>query len=178
RHLDGILENLLVKGRRESRAEPVPVDLNAVVDETLKFFEGDLFFKHEVELRVEKAGDLPPVWGLWSDFSQSLQNLVRNALDALRGAPARVLTVRTASDGGGLALEVEDTGAGIAPEHRPRLFEPFFTTKGARGTGLGLFSSRNLLAPYGASLEVEPRTPGTLVRIRIPRAAARERDGR
>ena len=178
RHLDGILENLLTKGRRENRAEPVPVDLNAVVDETLKFFEGDLFFKHEVEVRREKALGLPPVWGLWSDWSQGVQNLVRNALDALREAPRKVLTVRTRAAADHLAVEVEDTGCGIAPEHSGSLFEPFFTTKGARGTGLGLFSARNLLAPYGAGIEWEPRSPGTVFRIRIPRGAVGEGSGR
>jgi hypothetical protein len=87
RHLDGIIENLLLKGRRDAQTSPVPVDLDSLVDETLTFFQGDMFFKHEVTTLTEKEEALPPVWGLWSDFSQSLQNLIRNALKSrTRGA--------------------------------------------------------------------------------------------
>lgn len=174
RHLDGIIENLLLKGRHDAQTQPVPVDLDGVVEETLKFFEGDLFFKHEVTLRRDRAADLPPVWGVWSDFSQSLQNLIRNALDAMAASPRKILTVRTGANAGFLTIEVEDTGCGIAPADLPRLFDPFFSTKGEGGTGLGLFTVRNLLSPYGARIEARAVQDGTRFTIRIPRAIVKE----
>jgi two-component system sensor histidine kinase PilS (NtrC family) len=56
-------------------------------------------------------------------------------------------------------LEIADRGPGIAPQHRERIFEPFFTGS-ERGTGLGLFLSRELAQTNGATLLYEPRTSG------------------
>jgi two-component system sensor histidine kinase PilS (NtrC family) len=56
-------------------------------------------------------------------------------------------------------LEVADRGPGIPAQHRERIFEPFFTGN-ARGTGLGLFLSRELAQTNGATLLYEPRTSG------------------
>jgi two-component system sensor histidine kinase PilS (NtrC family) len=62
-------------------------------------------------------------------------------------------------------LEVADRGAGIPAQHRERIFEPFFTGN-SRGTGLGLFLSRELAQTNGATLLYEPRTSGgSLFRI-------------
>jgi two-component system, NtrC family, sensor histidine kinase PilS len=62
-------------------------------------------------------------------------------------------------------LEVADRGPGIAVQHRERIFEPFFTGS-ERGTGLGLFLSRELAQTNGATLLYEPRTSGgSLFRI-------------
>jgi len=62
-------------------------------------------------------------------------------------------------------LEVADRGPGIAAQHRERIFEPFFTGS-ERGTGLGLFLSRELAQTNGATLLYEPRTSGgSLFRI-------------
>jgi two-component system, NtrC family, sensor histidine kinase PilS len=62
-------------------------------------------------------------------------------------------------------LEVADRGPGIPVQHRERIFEPFFTGN-ERGTGLGLFLSRELAQTNGATLLYEPRTSGgSLFRI-------------
>jgi two-component system sensor histidine kinase PilS (NtrC family) len=62
-------------------------------------------------------------------------------------------------------LEVADRGPGIPAQHRERIFEPFFTGN-ERGTGLGLFLSRELAQTNGATLLYEPRTSGgSLFRI-------------
>jgi two-component system sensor histidine kinase PilS (NtrC family) len=59
------------------------------------------------------------------------------------------------------ALEVSDTGAGVAPESRAHLFEPFFTTQ-AKGTGLGLHLARELCSANGATIRYRPpgESPG------------------
>jgi signal transduction histidine kinase len=176
RHLDGIIGNLLAKGRHDAQTDPVLVDLNALVDETLTFFQGDMFFKHEVQLSLEKEDHLPPIWGIWSDFSQSLQNLIQNALDAMKASPRKVLRIRTFTDEAFLSIEVADTGCGIPPDHVNRIFDPFFSTKAGKGTGLGLFTTRNLLSPYGAEMLVERESEGTCFRVRIPRIIAKENE--
>ncbi|MDH5234907.1 MAG: ATP-binding protein [Gemmatimonadota bacterium] len=83
-----------------------------------------------------------------------LVNLLLNAADATPPGGRVSLAVRPEGPGA-IALEVEDTGTGIAPEHRARLFEPFFTTKGAnRGTGLGLAVCRSIVDRHGGTIHV------------------------
>jgi signal transduction histidine kinase len=67
-------------------------------------------------------------------------------------------------------VEVEDTGCGIPPEHRPRLFEPFFTTKPVgQGTGLGLSVSFGIVRDHGGAIDVESEVGrGSTFRVRLP----------
>ena len=55
-----------------------------------------------------------------------------------------------------MALEIEDNGSGISPDHLGRIFEPFFSTKGeGHGTGLGLSIVRNIVELHNGSIEVQ-----------------------
>ncbi|MCF7545768.1 ATP-binding protein, partial [Pseudomonas petrae] len=56
-------------------------------------------------------------------------------------------------------LEVLDDGPGVAEEHLAKIFEPFFTTE-SKGTGLGLYLSRELCESNQASLNYTPREGG------------------
>src|SRR5579872_3263403 len=106
---------------------------------------------------------------------QVFSNLVINALEAMpRGGQLKVRTrLTTAADGGtAISVIISDNGAGIIPEHRTGIFEPFFTTKGEKGTGLGLWVTRGIVADYGGSLRLrsgnrQPRR-GTTMRIVLP----------
>jgi signal transduction histidine kinase len=83
--------------------------------------------------------------------------------------------------GGGAAIELADTGAGMPDDVRRRVFEPFFTTRPVgQGTGLGLAVVADLVAGSGASIEVESEIGrGTAFHLRFPPADAAEpaRDG-
>ena len=68
-------------------------------------------------------------------------------------------------------LTVADTGAGIRPEIRPNLFTQFFTTKGSRGTGLGLWLTRDIVHRNGGRLLFRSRVGspgGTVFSIYLP----------
>lgn len=67
-------------------------------------------------------------------------------------------------------VEVADEGAGIAPEHLPRVFDPFFTTKEVgRGTGLGLSVSQRIVESFHGDIRIESTLgQGTVVRVRLP----------
>ncbi|MDP2307052.1 MAG: ATP-binding protein [Pseudomonadota bacterium] len=78
-------------------------------------------------------------------LEQVVYNLLRNAVHAAR----TTVWVRTGADG----LVIEDDGAGIAPEHLPRVFEPFFTTKArGEGTGLGLAVVHGIVGEHGGTI--------------------------
>jgi two-component system sensor histidine kinase PilS (NtrC family) len=97
-----------------------------------------------------------------SQLRQIVWNLCENAVKyGVKDAGSDTIELRV----GRLAstarpfLEVADRGPGIAVQHRERIFEPFFTGN-ERGTGLGLFLSRELAQTNGATLLYEPRTSG------------------
>jgi signal transduction histidine kinase len=71
-----------------------------------------------------------------------------------------------------VSIEVRDTGPGLSPELQARLFEPFFTTKGeGKGTGLGLWLSREIVTGFGGTIECASVTgKGTTFSVILPEA--------
>jgi signal transduction histidine kinase/ligand-binding sensor domain-containing protein len=129
----------------------------------------------DVDLRVEVPPDC--AWrGRQEHVYSIVKNLVLNALDALRDKPGggeRRLRVEVRQEADACVLWVEDTGVGIAPEHRAHLFQPFFSTKAHSGTGLGLAMVARLVALYGGRIEVESEPGrGTTFRVSMPHAPA------
>jgi signal transduction histidine kinase len=104
-----------------------------------------------VELVVELDDTCPPVLLDGAQLRQALLNLVRNATESLtllpEGAPRRIV-LRTASDGEGVRIEVEDCGPGIPEDLLPTVFKPFVSRK-TGGTGLGLAVVRQILIDHG-----------------------------
>jgi PAS domain S-box-containing protein len=98
--------------------------------------------------------------------------LFLNAAEATGPAPNRVrVTARATPAEGVVAIEVSDTGTGIAPDALPRIFEPFFSTKGISGRGLGLAVARGIVKSLGGDIEVESALgAGSTFRIVLPLA--------
>ncbi|MDE3167259.1 MAG: hypothetical protein KGN36_15765 [Acidobacteriota bacterium] len=103
---------------------------------------------------------------------QALLNLLRNAIEAIPAAADGEVRVDAAARANAIAIAVEDNGCGIPPDVRRRLFEPFHTTK-AFGTGLGLATTKKLIASLGGDLELNPRAGGGTVALVRLRGAAR-----
>lgn len=163
-----LIANLMHKSRNERETEPRELDVRDIIETELRFLEGNLFFKHNIETKLLIADELPTIFGVYIDLSQVIGNLLRNAIDAMHDTPKKVLTVKAYVRERQLVLEVADTGMGMTEEVKARIFEPFFTTKPKKqdapegtpvGTGLGLSSSRGILSRYGAALDVFS-TPG------------------
>jgi signal transduction histidine kinase len=90
----------------------------------------------------------------------------------------RVLLVRTALDGDGVKLSVQDAGVGFAAEDAQRLFEAFYTTK-IRGMGIGLSVSRSIIESHHGCLWGEPNAgPGATFSFHIPADAGRDVEGK
>jgi signal transduction histidine kinase len=119
-----------------------------------------------IELRTMLEPDLPAVFADAGQLEQVIMNLVVNARDAMPAGGTILLAtashrpVEPGEDKGLVTLSVTDTGMGMTPDVQARIFEPFFTTKEAgRGTGLGLATSRGIIARSKGNLRVES-TPG------------------
>ena len=155
---------------RKSDFELQSIDLNAAVEETLKFVGPDASDKG-VALRRELVAGLPPVRADRVQVEQVILNLALNAMDAMRDSPdaTRSVTIRTARASDAEAeVSVADSGTGIQPEALERLFEPFFTTK-REGMGLGLAISRTIVEAHGGHIRAD-NVPegGAVIRFTIP----------
>lgn len=184
--INGIIRNLMWKSRQEQELAKQDIDLNVLLQEELRFLEADMEFKHNVEKQFEFSPDLPPIYGRYSDFSQSLMNIIRNALDAMYETEEKRLKVSTSVANGDIAIHITDSGKGIEPGHISQIFEPFFTTKPAvgqtengepTGTGLGLSTVHKLLTPYGCKFDIQSEPgKGTTFVLFIPVEQNRECD--
>jgi two-component system, NtrC family, sensor histidine kinase HydH len=115
---------------------------------------------------------------LWAD-SDHLQQIVLNlALNAVQATPAggAVVLRASAANDGQVALEISDTGCGIAADLLQRVSDPFFTTK-TKGVGLGLSISRQLCELNGGRMTIDSAPgQGTVVRVLLPSARTHHAD--
>ena len=139
-----------------------PVDLNRLVAETLRLFEGQLEQAHIAAI-LDLARDLRAVPADAEQMARALRNLILNAIDAM--PKGGTLTIRTSALDGRTRLEVSDTGQGLTPEECERLFTPYYTTK-THGTGLGLAIVQSVVSDHGGHISVESE-PGKGARFRI-----------
>jgi len=137
---------------RKEEAQRHPLDINEVVEESLRLMRSDLL-NRQVVLSSELAHALPAVSGDRNQLQQVLLNLVINGCDAMNGHRADnrlvIRTQRTAN--GNVEVSVADRGAGIPSADLERIFEPFVTTK-SHGLGLGLAICRSIVEAHGGRL--------------------------
>ncbi len=118
--------------------------------------------------RVDRQYDpaTPRVRGDQHRLEQAVLNLLLNAMEAMESGG--VLTVVVRPEGGRAAIEVRDTGPGIAAEETEKVILPFYSTKPG-GTGLGLPLVARVVAAHEGTLEIESaQGKGTTVRITLP----------
>ena len=148
--VEDIINNLKDFSHTESDKR-VLLDVNEVLEETLKLIWNELKYRCEV---VKEFGELPKIYGSVGQFSQIFINLAINAAQAMKGKG--VLEIKTYYAGGLVVIEFTDTGPGISKENVGKLFDPFFTTKEiGSGTGLGLYVSHGIATKHHGEIRAE-----------------------
>jgi signal transduction histidine kinase len=109
-----------------------------------------------ISLRFRFAESTPKVWLDEALLRQVLDNLIRNAVEAITGNG--VVEIETDVVDHNLVIRVKDSGSGISSDSQAKLFEPFYTTK-PQGTGLGLATSQQIVFEHNGHLVVESQ-PG------------------
>jgi signal transduction histidine kinase len=166
-----IIQDLLIYARKP---DPVflPMDLNACLEECLALLRPEIDRRH-VALNLLLDPALPKAQADSQQIHEVFCNLIENAMDAMSEGGA--LTVQSHAlevppmeiPNGWLAIDIADTGSGIAPEHREQIFQPFFTTKKVgRGTGLGLAIAFDTVRSHGGQVLVDSE-PGKGTRFRV-----------
>ena len=156
-------------------------DVNQAIEATLEM----LGASHARNIRIEKELDaVAPVQGDPYTLQEVLFNLCTNALHAMPSGG--LLTLRSYALGskdedqmGSVAIDVSDTGVGIARVNLERIFEPFFTTRAdSGGTGLGLGLCRMLISEMGGRIEVRSALgQGATFTVVLNRADAKRTGG-
>jgi two-component system, NtrC family, sensor kinase len=182
---DAIVKNML-QHSREGSGEHRPVDVNALVEESLNLaWHGARAEKQGFEIALKQSFD--PSAGeidvFPQDIRRALLNVISNGFHAATKRRAETdggnyeptLTASTKNLGDHVEIRIRDNGTGITPDVKDKMFNPFFTTKPTgEGTGLGLSISHDIIVKqHAGSIEVDTQ-PGefTEIRVILPRAAA------
>jgi len=184
----GIIQDLL-SSTRQRKPDPTWLPVDHVVGPVAALME-PAFQAKGVALRVELGDALPLVWADAEKLHQVLVNLFANAIAATSeggtvtiSAGSRAATpeeievgfrVGNATFTTMVTIVVSDTGSGMPEEDLQKAFTPFFTTKAiGKGTGLGLFISRETVQAHGGTLTLESEVgKGTTVVISLPGQSA------
>ena len=127
-----------------SLPEPVPTNLKDVLEHVIEYMD------RRTSHGVVFVRDFPDK-DVWLKMNASLfewviENLCKNAVDAMSGGPGTI-TVRIVEEDNKICVEVSDTGKGIKKKNLSHVFRPGFTTK-QRGWGLGLSLAKRIIEDY------------------------------
>jgi len=160
---------------------PTSADVGDLVESVFRLLKGRLAQTQVEVVREFRAGT--PIVCFEGELRQVLTNLIGNALDAMGNTKGRLL-VRTseqrnyATGEPGVRVTIADRGSGISQEILKRIFEPFYSTKGNRGTGLGLWVSKEIIAKHRGTIRVKSKVGvGTTFSVFLPMSCLKQDHG-
>jgi signal transduction histidine kinase len=173
--LDLIRDLLFLNQREAGKIEKSVerLELKEVLAAQLDFFKVQAE-RSRVRLELQAEGDSFPVLADRKDLDRIFMNLISNGIKYNREDGA--LTVRLASQNGGVRVEVSDTGIGMQPDEMKDLFQDFYRVKnpqtaGIPGTGLGLATVKRVTAECRGEINVSSVPDrGTTFTVTLPRA--------
>jgi len=162
-----IVKGLRSYSRAAKKEELCLVDLNEVLEETLKMVRL-VAQKTPVEV-IKRFQPIEKIEANTGEIQQVFTNLITNAFQAMDGKGGElVLSTRPLEDS--IEVQVSDHGMGIPQKFLNRIFDPFFTTKkSGEGTGLGLNIVYRIVTKHEGTIDVESREQiGTTFTIKFP----------
>lgn len=156
--------------------EKTAIDVNRPIRGTLSIVANQLRLEN-IELDLDLAEGLPPVWARHNRLVQVMFNLIANGREAIlekkqstKNEAAAAITIRTYAEDARVVIEVVDSGIGMPHTVLERVFEPFYTTKKiGKGKGLGLSICRQIVKDCGGWMELQSQPgEGTSARLHFP----------
>ncbi|WP_437190727.1 sensor histidine kinase [Planctomicrobium sp. SH527] len=163
-HLESILEAFLLFARAgELTLEDS--NISELIQNSLEVYK-PLAEQYRIEVHPHLVADLPLIRVDRRLFRQLLDNLIRNAQQAMpQGGQLEIQTYRRDSN---IVIEIIDTGNGIVPEAIPKIFGEFYSTKPG-GSGLGLPTVRKIIEAHDGQIHCESEVgKGTRFTITLP----------
>lgn len=162
--LNDMVESMMAKSSADKSEQLEVVNLNTLLSRELEFMEVDLSYKHKIRKTINLCSDDLPVNVVVSEINQLVENLIRNSLDAMWQQENSELIIESGRLDGKIWFSVADNGPGIPKELADKIFDPFFTTKPRErkedskqptGTGLGLYSCREIVRTYNGMMQLD-----------------------
>lgn len=139
--------------------------ITTVLDHVCDFVEPELTEEH-ITLKRTYPATLPRLMIDENVIKQALLNVIKNAMNAIKGAGT--ITVGAKIDSNTVVVSIKDSGIGITPEALSKIFEPYYTTK-STGTGLGLTVVYKIMKEHKGDIQVLSKpNVGTTVRLILP----------
>lgn len=166
---------------RKGKYNPVPLNINDIIKETVKVSEN--IFEKNITVSFELKKDLDVVEADESQMDQVLTNLIINARDAMPDGGDLIFKTENEyldekyrkknsehEPGDYVKISVADSGIGMPKEVKDKIFEPFYTTKGTeKGTGLGLATVYGIVQNHKGYIECDSESgKGTTFIIYLP----------
>jgi PAS domain S-box-containing protein len=158
----------LVDFSRPSNYQVQPTDLVKVITDSVEIVKMGKKAK-QITFYTHVRHQVPLLSLVPDQVAQVFINILLNAVDAMQGRSGTI-TTEFERDDEYVRVTINDDGAGIAPEHLPKVFEPFFTTKPVgEGTGLGLWVSYGIIKSFRGDISVSStRGKGTSFCVQLP----------
>jgi two-component system NtrC family sensor kinase len=162
----GEIVKQLLQFARPSRPMVEPCDVNELVTGSLRLVQHQLDVQG-LQKQLDQAADVPSIVCDVQQVRQAVIAVLINACEAM-GREGTLTVITRRAEGGGVRIEIRDTGVGMDEETRKHVFEPFFTTK-EKGTGIGLAVVYSIVRAHGGKVELESKPgAGTTVRFHLP----------
>ncbi len=136
---------------RAHRLELTVADANKELQEIIDFFRPKAD-ESQIEIIEYYASDLPTIRIDKRSFHRAILNLLLNSLQAM--TPGGQVMIRTRLCGNEVAIDLIDTGCGMAHETLAKIFEPFYSSKRG-GSGLGLPTVRKIVEGHGGRIAIQ-----------------------
>lgn len=153
----------------------VAVDVNEVIEEAVQHLDRRRGKGRTIQIVPRLSSDVKPIMAVREEIQDLATNLIHNSIRAIEESRERngliEVSTRMVRDRHGIAfveIAVSDNGCGIPVENKKKVYEQGFSTY-ERGTGVGLFTTRNTVRRYGGTIEFDSSIGrGTTFRVRLP----------
>jgi hypothetical protein len=166
------LNRLQTVANRFSKIGSIPdlknEDIDAIISDVLEYFKRRLPGKSgKIEISKHINPALPPLLLNRDLFSWVIENLIKNALDALEGNGGYINIYADFLGDKQIYIDVQDSGKGIASREKKNIFKPGYSSK-KRGWGLGLSLTKRIIEDYhGGSIILKDSQPNVGSTFRI-----------
>ncbi len=159
--LTGILDQALGKAPEKRNFSDTAKVINKITS-----LLGEEISNRKISVNLNIQGDLPLVAVPDHHLFEVLNNLIKNAIEALDEEGLLLIVAKKTEEH--ISIAIQDTGPGIDPSAEGQLYTPYFSTK-ATGTGLGLVIVKKLVGEYSGELQYNTRLgKGTTFSVHFP----------
>jgi len=169
RRTNGLVENML-SFAQEMPMQRASLNVRPLLESAVNLTRAGR--RHNVRVEIQDRSAIPMVEGDANQLIQVFLHIIANAIDAMEGIQAGVLTIAIRAEQEQIEIEFMDTGSGL--KDPPRVFEPFYTTKQVgKGVGLGLSTCYGIVRQHGGEIDCQNRPEGGAVfRLVLPATVA------